>query len=104
MGYIRTELEINSTPEFDAWFRSLASRPARVKVLARVMNMRRGSFGVCRPVGEGVSESKIDHGPGYRLYFTRTGNTVFLLLLGGDKSTQRRDIQRAKSIASLLSP
>ena len=59
--------------------------------------MALGNFGTTKPVGEGVSESKIDHGPGYRVYYAMTGKTVVLLLIGGDESTQQKDIETAKS-------
>ena len=93
--------EIQKTSEFDAWLRSL-SGDAFKKVINRVSNMQLGNFGSCAPVGEGVSESKIDAGPGLRIYFKRTGNTIYLLLNGGDKSTQKRDIKRAKALAAAL--
>ena len=63
----------------------------------------KGNFGDCEPVGEGVSEMRIHYGPGYRVYFTRRDSVVYLLLLGGDKSTQKRDIKHAIEMASTLS-
>jgi putative addiction module killer protein len=95
-------MEIRTTVDFDVWLDSLDGTRAQVKVLARIANMARGNVGDAKPVGEGVSESRIHHGPGYRLYFTRVGNTVCLLLMGGDKSTQAWDIRRAKALASTL--
>jgi putative addiction module killer protein len=67
--------------------------------LARLARARLGNFGDCKPVGEGVSEMRIDCRPGYRVYFVRQGTMTYLLLLGGDKSTQDRDIERAKAMA-----
>ena len=77
--------------EFDRWLSEL--------VLARLRTAVFGNFGDCAPVGEGVSEMRVHFGPGYRVYFTRRGATVYLLLVGGDKSTQRRDIVRAIRMA-----
>lgn len=66
------------------------------RIRARLDRMELGNFGTVKPVGDGVSELKIDHGPGYRVYFAMSGKTVVLLLIGGDKSTQQRDIEMAK--------
>jgi putative addiction module killer protein len=96
--------EILRTPQFDGWLASLAGDRAHTKVLSRISNMALGNFGPCRPVGEGLSESKIDHGPGYRIYFVCRGTRVIVLLAGGDKSTQTRDIRRAKALAKGLGP
>ncbi|AZF24801.1 type II toxin-antitoxin system RelE/ParE family toxin [Pseudomonas sp. R2-60-08W] len=82
--------------EFQEWLDSSRGRPARGRVLVRLDNAMRGNFGDCETVGHGVSEMRIHYGPGYRVYFTRIGELVYLLLIGGDKSTQKRDIQRAK--------
>ena len=68
-------------------------------VAKRIRAAESGNFGDCEPVGDGVSEMRIHTGPGYRVYFTRRGEVVYLLLLGGDKSTQKRDIKRAKEMA-----
>ena len=67
--------------------------------MARLNSAALGNFGDCEPVGDGVSEMRVHFGPGYRVYFTRSGATVYVLLTGGDKGTQRRDIERAKQIA-----
>ena len=93
--------EVVSTLEFDDWFARQA-KPARAKVLARISNMELGNYGTCEPVGGGVSESKIDWGPGLRLYFVERGNTLVVLLCGGDKSTQQSDIERAKKLAKTV--
>ena len=85
---------------FDAWLRDLADQRARARILAS--RARLGNFGDCEPVGEGVSEMRIDFGPGYRIYFVRQGTITYLLLLGGDKSTQDRDIELAKAMAREL--
>ena len=65
-------------------------------------NAERGNFGLVAPVGEGISEMKINYGPGYRVYYTRIGDVVFLLLVGGDKSSQQRDILKAKQMAKII--
>ncbi|HEY0281170.1 MAG TPA: type II toxin-antitoxin system RelE/ParE family toxin [Rhizomicrobium sp.] len=90
------------SPEFDAWLRAIADLKAKARVLARLRSATLGNFGDCEPVGEGVSEMRIHAGPGYRVYFMRTGTTIYVLLVGGDKSTQKRDIARAKKMAREL--
>ena len=87
---------------FDAWIRGLADQRARARILNRLDRASFGNFGDCAPVGEGVAEMRIDYGPGYRVYFIRQGAAVYLLLTGGDKSTQHRDIERAKAMAREL--
>ena len=74
----------------------------KAQIALRLDRAARGNFGDCEPVGEGVSEMRIHYGPGYRVYFTRRGKVIYLLLLGGDKSTQQRDVKRAINIASAL--
>jgi putative addiction module killer protein len=88
--------------EFDAWLTALADHKAKARVLARLRSATLGNFGDCEPVGEGVSEMRIHAGPGYRVYFMRTGATIYVLLVGGDKSTQKQDIARAKKMAREL--
>jgi len=75
---------------------------AKARILARLRSATFGNFGDCEPVGEGVSEMRVHAGAGYRVYFARNGATVFVLLTGGDKSTQKRDIARAKAMARQL--
>lgn len=89
-------------PEFSSWIRALRDAKGRARILDRLVSAQRGNFGDCEPVGEGVSEMRVHVGPGYRVYFTRRGQTVYLLLVGGDKSSQSRDIARAKEIARSL--
>ena len=88
--------------EFDAWLIGLKDKIGKAQVVLRLDRAAEGNFGNCEPVGGGVSEMRIHYGPGYRLYFTRRGAVVYLLLLGGDKSTQKRDIKRAKAMARYL--
>ena len=90
------------TAEFDRWLGALRDRKAQARILARIASARRGNFGDCKSVGGGVSEMRVDVGPGYRAYFTRRGETVYLLLVGGDKSTQTTDVRRAQRMAYQL--
>jgi putative addiction module killer protein len=85
--------------DFDAWLSALADPKAKARILARLRSAMLGNFGDCEPVGEGVSEMRVHVGPGYRDYFVRTGATVYVLLTGGDKSSQQKDIARAKRMA-----
>ena len=89
---------IHSTEEFDAWLADLKDLKARAKILTRIDRASLGNFGDVEPVGDGVSEMRIDFGPGYRVYYAREGRVIYLLLTGGDKSTQTADIKRAKLI------
>lgn len=81
---------------FDEWLSELDDKKARARVAARLERVRLGNLSDCKPVGEGVSELRVDYGPGYRVYFGQHGRTVVVLLCGGDKSTQDRDIRLAK--------
>lgn len=87
---------------FAEWLDALADQKGRARILHRLNQAAFGNFGDCEPVGGGVSEMRIHHGPGYRVYFVRHGAAVYVLLCGGDKGTQRRDIARAKAIAKEL--
>lgn len=84
-----------STEEFDDWLTSLKDRVGKARILHRIDAATLGNFGECESVGEGVSEMKIHVGPGYRVYYTRIGSVVYVLLAGGDKSSQKKDIKRA---------
>ncbi len=88
--------------DFDAWLSALADHKAKARVLARLRSAMLGNFGDCEPVGEGVSEMRIHVGPGYRVYFVRMGTTIYVLLTGGDNSSQNHDIARAKKMAQEL--
>ena len=88
--------------EFDAWLVALKDKLGRARIALRIRSAEHGNFGDCEPVGEGVSEMRIHVGPGYRLYYTRREKVVYLLLLGGDKSSQKRDIKRAIEMAHKL--
>jgi putative addiction module killer protein len=93
-------LDIRETDEFSKWLGTLKDMRARAKVLVRVERLAHGNPGDVEPVGEGVSELRIDHGPGYRVYFVQRGMRYVLLLAGGDKRTQKRDIAKAKRLAA----
>ena len=88
--------------EFDDWLSGLKDQVGKAIIAKRIRAAEAGRFGDCEPVGEGVSEMRIHYGPGYRAYFIRHGEVVYLLLLGGNKSTQKRDIKRAKDMARTL--
>jgi putative addiction module killer protein len=75
---------------------------SQARILARLASAALGNFGDCEPVGEGVSEMRVHHGTGYRVYLIRRGATVYLLLTGGDKASQRRDVKRAKELAKAM--
>ncbi|MFI5020310.1 MAG: type II toxin-antitoxin system RelE/ParE family toxin [Alphaproteobacteria bacterium] len=92
-------MEVRQTDVFAAWFAALRDREARARITVRIRRLSLGNPGDVRPVGSGVSEMRIDHGPGYRVYFIRRGEMVVVLLCGGDKRTQDRDIARALELA-----
>jgi len=91
--------EVVQTAEFKAWLLQLRDGVARAIVLRRIDRAANGNFGDVRPVGGGVSELRVDHGPGYRVYFVRRGEALIVLLCGGDKGSQAKDIARAKALA-----
>jgi putative addiction module killer protein len=93
------QIEIRQTEVFADWFDGLRDREARARITVRIRRLSLGNPGDVKSVGSGVSEMRIDYGPGYRLYFTRKGNTIVVLLCGGDKRTQDRDIVRAQELA-----
>lgn len=92
-------VEIRQTEVYARWFRRFRDRQARVRIDARIRRLSLGNPGDVRPVGEGVSEMRIDYGPGYRVYFVQRGETLVILLVGGDKDSQKRDIRRALELA-----
>ncbi|HXW23435.1 MAG TPA: type II toxin-antitoxin system RelE/ParE family toxin [Xanthobacteraceae bacterium] len=95
-------LEIRQTEIFSRWLRGLADARGRAKIAARIDRLAHGNPGDVAPVGEGVSELRIDFGPGYRVYFVARGRTVVILLCGGDKASQAKDIKTAKQLARAL--
>ena len=92
-------IEVRQTEAFSKWLRELRDRQARARIQTRIDRLQLGLAGDVKPVGEGVSELRIDYGPGYRLYFTRRGQEMVILLAGGDKHTQDRDIKTALELA-----
>jgi putative addiction module killer protein len=94
---------IEKTDEFDKWLRKLKDLRAKVKILFRVQKIETDEhFGNCEPVGDGIRELKIDYAKGYRVYFKEFDKKIIILLCGGDKSTQQRDIDKAKKILKRL--
>ena len=88
--------------DFDEWLSHLADHKAKARILARLTSATLGNFGDCDAVGEGVSEMRVHVGAGYRVYYTRTGSTVYVLLAGGVKASQTKDIGKAKQMAREL--
>jgi putative addiction module killer protein len=95
-------IELRQTNEYAEWFAALRDRQARARIDARIRRLSLGNPGDVKPVGEGVSELRIDYGPGYRVYFAQRGRTLVVLLAGGDKRTQNRDIKLAQTLAREL--
>ncbi len=87
------------TSEFDKWIRKLKDLRAKTKILFRIQKLETdGHFGDCKPVGDGISEMRINYAKGYRVYFKDKDNKIVVLLIGGDKSTQQKDVKKAKEI------
>src|SRR5437762_13492070 len=95
-------IEVRQTTRFSTWLASLREQRARARILKRLDRAKSGNLGDVAPVGEGVSEMRIFYGPGYRLYFVQRGERLIVLLCGGDKGTQRADIDKAKALAKEL--
>jgi putative addiction module killer protein len=95
-------VEVRQADRYSEWFDALHDRQARARINTRIRRLSLGNPGDVKPVGEGVSELRIDYGPGYRVYFTRRGRKVVVLLAGGDKRTQDKDIQTAREMARNL--
>ncbi len=102
MDYTALVIEIRETQEFSSWLTSLRDARARTRVQARILRLRYGNPGDVKPVGEGVSEMRIDYGPGYRVYFVKRGALMVILLAGGAKPTQDKDIKTALKLARML--
>jgi putative addiction module killer protein len=94
--------EVHQTEEFGNWLRRLRDDRAKARIVARIRRMELGNLGDTRPLGGGLAEIRIDYGPGYRIYIAYRSASVVLLLCGGDKQTQRRDIARAREFAEEL--
>lgn len=95
-------IEVRKTEAFQAWFDKLRDRAAKIVIARRIDRLELGNLGDHKPVGDSVSELRIFVGPGYRVYFTRRGNEIVILLCGGDKGSQAADIAKAKQLAAQL--
>jgi len=95
-------IEVRQTDDFAKWFKSLKDRQGRARIQARIDRVGLGNFGDCEPVGGGVLEMRIHFGPGYRVYFVQRGVEIVVLLAGGSKRTQSKDILKAKTLADNL--
>jgi len=95
-------MEVQLSTAFSLWLGALRDHRAQDRVLARLRRFELGNLGDVKPVGQGVSEARIDYGPGYRLYFVTRGKVVLILLCGGTKHTQRTDIEMARNMAKDL--
>lgn len=91
--------EVRQTETYAKWERGLRDSIARAAITARVVRLANGNTGDVKPVGDGISELRVHHGPGYRVYFQKRGTEIILLLCGGDKGSQARDIAKAKELA-----
>lgn len=92
-------IEVLQTDEFTKWLKRLKDTAARARILVRIQRLSfMGNFGDAKPVGDGVFEMRIDYGPGYRLYYALRESELVLLLIGGDKSSQQKDIVKAKKL------
>jgi len=101
-GYKRIMNTIIRTEIFDAWLSRLKDKRGKARIFDRIRSAERGNFGDCEPVGAGVSEMRIHSGPGYRVYFARGSDVIYILLCGGTKRGQQRDIIRAIELARVL--
>ncbi len=95
-------IEVRRTAEFISWLKALRDPRAKAKIASRISRLQDGNLGDVKPVGEGISELRVHYGPGYRIYLLQRGQSVVVLLCGGDKSTQERDIREAKVLAADL--
>jgi putative addiction module killer protein len=95
-------IDVRETPDFTKWLAALNDQRARLQIVRRISRVAAGNFGDAKSVGGAVSELRIDHGPGYRVYFTRRGKAIVILLCGGDKRTQSKDIRKAQEITETL--
>lgn len=102
VNYSWQMLELYTTEEFDKWFKKIRDRRGRARIQARIDRLEMGHFGDAVSVGDGVFELRIFFGPGYRVYCAQQSSVVVILLIGGDKDSQRQDIEKAKELKLLL--
>ena len=103
MGYSGpTMIEVRQTERFSAWLNRLKDANAVARIAARIRRMEMGNPGDSKSVGRNVREMRIDHGPGYRIYYVQRGTQIVILLCGGDKRTQRQDIEQAQKLAETV--
>ena len=95
-------IEVRQTPIFREWLDGLADRRVVERIAQRIVRLQAGLIGDAKSVGDGLSELRVDYGPGYRVYFAQRRQVLVILLCGGDKKSQKRDIKRAKALASEL--
>jgi len=95
-------LELRKSNVFDQWFRHLRDRQAKARIAARLDRLAMGNPGDAKPIGDGISELRIDYGPGYRIYYIQRGQMIIVLLCVGDKSSQNKDIALAKTMAARI--
>jgi putative addiction module killer protein len=95
-------IEVRQTEEFSGWLRRLKDANAAARILGRIRRMEIGNPGDTKSVGHGVREMRIDYGPGYRVYYVQRGEQIVILLCGGDKRTQQRDVERAQAMAEAM--
>ena len=93
-------MQVRRTPEFDSWLHRLRDERAKARIASRIQRLALGNPGDCKKLGGGLVEMRVDYGPGYRIYLTRRGPDVVILLCGGDKRQQQRDIKQARELAS----
>jgi putative addiction module killer protein len=102
VSYSSHIVDVRQTTNFRQWLDGLADQRAATRIAQRIVRLQAGLIGDAKPVGGGVSELRVDYGPGYRVYFVQRGLVLIILLCGGNKRTQRRDIARAKMLAAEL--
>jgi putative addiction module killer protein len=95
-------IEVRQTSTFAKWLKLLSDENAKARITIRIRRLSLGNPGDVKSVGNGVSEMRVDYGPGYRVYFVKKGNAIVILLTGGDKRSQKKDIEAAKTLAREL--
>jgi putative addiction module killer protein len=101
VSYSRHVIEVVQTDEFETWLKKLRDARGKARIIRRLDRLAQGNPGDVRPIGRGLSELRLEVGPGYRVYYLQDGDTLILLLCGGDKSTQKKDIDKAHALAEI---